>query len=76
VDRIDAFLSIRASRAWLHAQVVELADGSWRLFLSPGHVGILLAAGGPVDPLKPRARFHEARAALKRLVAEHSATSR
>lgn len=74
MDRIDAFLSIRASRAWLHAQVVEMDDGSWRLFLSPGDLGRVLAEGGPRDPQYPRRRFHEARAALKRLVNERVAT--
>ncbi len=77
MDRIDAYLSRIAHRAWSgFAQVVEMADGSWRLFLSPGDVGRVLAEGGPRDPKCPRRSFHEARAALKRLVAEHVAASR
>ena len=76
MDRLDLYLTAKATRAWTWAQVIESDDGSWRLFLSPGDVGRVLAEGGPVDPRSPRARFHEARAALKRLVAEHAATSR
>ena len=71
MDKIDGYLSRIATRAWTWAQVVECADGSWRLFLSPGDVGRVLAEGCPRDPLRPRHRFHLARAALKRLVAEH-----
>jgi hypothetical protein len=49
-------------------------DGSWRLFIAPGSLGRVLAEGGPRDPQYPRRRFHEARAALKRLVNERVAT--
>ena len=76
MDRIDAYLSRLAHRAWSgFAQVVEHSDGSWALYIAPGSVGRMLAEGGPRDPQYPRRRFHEARAALKRLVAEHVATS-
>ena len=76
MDRIDSYLSRLAHRAWSgFAQVVEMDDGSWRLFIAPGSVGRVLAEGGPRDPLNPRARFHVARAALKRLVSEQQKIS-
>lgn len=72
--QIDDYLSRIARRAWARSQVVELADASWRLYRRHDRVGVLLAEGGPRDPLNPRARFHEARAALKRLVNKRVAT--
>ena len=72
--RLDPYLSGKAMAAWSWAQVCECDDGSWVLFLSPGDVGRVLVTGGPVDPRRPRARFHEARRVLRRLIEERRAT--